>query len=73
MLSGGFRLPDDAGDDILLWHEFHPAGARTVVMSLWTVPGRKTQELMTGFYKRLKKGEGKAQALQGASIRGGMG
>ncbi|MGV8122317.1 MAG: CHAT domain-containing protein [Candidatus Xenobiia bacterium LiM19] len=53
---------------MLLWHEFHSAGTRTVVMSLWTVPGRKTQELMTGFYRRLKKGEGKASALQGASI-----
>ncbi|MGV8125388.1 MAG: CHAT domain-containing protein [Candidatus Xenobiia bacterium LiM19] len=51
-----------------LGRAFHLAGARTVVMSLWNVPDRETQELMAGFYERLKKGEGKAQALQGASI-----
>lgn len=37
-------------------------------MSLWSVPDQETRELMTGFYERLKKGEGKASALQGASI-----
>ncbi|MHC9538940.1 MAG: tetratricopeptide repeat protein [Vulcanimicrobiota bacterium] len=51
-----------------LGRAFHLAGARTVVMSLWSVPDQETQELMTGFYQRLKKGEGKASALQGASL-----
>ncbi|MFC1614374.1 CHAT domain-containing protein, partial [Gemmatimonadota bacterium] len=47
---------------------FQLAGARTVVMSLWSVPDRETVTLMSDFYRRMKQGEGKARALQGASL-----
>ncbi|MBI2264441.1 MAG: CHAT domain-containing protein [Armatimonadetes bacterium] len=47
---------------------FQLAGAKTVVMSLWSVPGKETQELMANFYERIEKGEGKAAALREASL-----
>ena len=42
------------------------AGARTVLMSLWSVPSAETAELMTAFYTRLSRGIPKAQALREA-------
>lgn len=44
------------------------AGARTLVMSLWKVPDKETQELMGDYYQRLLKGEGKASALRNAQL-----
>jgi CHAT domain-containing protein/tetratricopeptide (TPR) repeat protein len=42
------------------------AGAKTLVMSLWSVPSAETAELMTAFYTRLSRGIPKAQALRDA-------
>lgn len=54
-----------AGEGVFgLRRSFVLAGARTVVMSLWKVPDRPTQELMEGFYRRLLAGEGRAAALR---------
>jgi len=44
------------------------AGAHAVLMSLWAVPDRETQELMTLFYSKWLAGEDKHQALRDAEI-----
>ncbi len=47
---------------------FMLAGAKTLIMSLWKVPDRATQELMIDFYERLLRGEGRAEALRAAQL-----
>lgn len=47
---------------------FIVAGARTLVMSLWSVPSHETMQMMTGFYQALAKGMGKADALRAARL-----
>ena len=47
---------------------FQLAGARTVVMSLWSVPDEETATLMSDFYSRLNEGAGKAEALRQAQL-----
>ena len=42
------------------------AGAEAVLMSLWSVPDRETQELMALFYERWLAGKDKHEALQEA-------
>ncbi|MEX2369947.1 MAG: CHAT domain-containing protein [Bacteroidales bacterium] len=44
------------------------AGCPSIVMTLWQVSDRSSAELMTGFYKNLKKGKSKKQALRQAKI-----
>jgi CHAT domain-containing protein len=45
------------------------AGAKTLVMSLWKVPDRETEELMIDFYRRILAGEARAEALRQAQLK----
>ncbi|MEQ1764313.1 MAG: CHAT domain-containing protein [Pyrinomonadaceae bacterium] len=47
-----------------LRRSFALAGAESLVMSLWPVSDNVTRELMTGYYKNLKKGMGRGEALR---------
>ncbi len=45
------------------------AGAETLVMSLWQVDDKATRELMTGYYERLRAGEGRSEALRQVQLK----
>src|SRR5215218_8701411 len=51
-----------------LRRSFILAGAQTLIMSLWKVPDKQTRELMVEFYRLLKKGQGRAEALREAQL-----
>ena len=54
-----------SGDGIYgLRRAFTIAGARTQIVSLWSVPDQETKELMISFYTKILKGKGKAEALR---------
>ena len=58
-----------AGEGVFgLKRAFILAGARTVVLSLWSVPSRETTELMTEFYRQMANGVAKAAALRQAQL-----
>lgn len=47
---------------------FFYAGANTVVSSLWETNDKSTSEIMTSFYKHLKAGNSKSEALHRAKL-----
>jgi CHAT domain-containing protein/Tfp pilus assembly protein PilF len=47
---------------------FFLAGAESMVMSLWAVSDRVTQEMMTAYYTGLKSGMGRGEALRQAQL-----
>jgi CHAT domain-containing protein/Tfp pilus assembly protein PilF len=53
---------------ISLTRAFQYAGARSVLASLWKISDRTTAELMVRFYKHLKEGKTKDEALRAAQI-----
>jgi CHAT domain-containing protein/tetratricopeptide (TPR) repeat protein len=58
-----------AGEGVFgLQRAFTLAGAKTLIMSLWKVPDRQTEELMVDFYRRLLDGAPRAEALRRAQI-----
>jgi CHAT domain-containing protein len=48
---------------------FMLAGAKSLVMSLWEVPDKQTQQLMADFYANLAQGESPAIALRQAQLK----
>jgi CHAT domain-containing protein len=62
---GGVR----SGEGVFgLKRAFILSGAKTIVMSLWSVPSEETTELMTKFYTLMSEGKTKAEALRQAKI-----
>lgn len=56
-----------SGEGLLgLTRAFQYAGARSVLASLWRVGDDSTEELMGRFYRHLKQGKSKGEALQAA-------
>jgi CHAT domain-containing protein len=53
---------------IVLTRAFQYAGARSVMASLWKISDRTTAELMVRFYKHLKEGLPKDEALRAAQM-----
>jgi len=47
---------------------FHYSGIPSVLMSLWRVPDQETKIIMTDFYRNLKKGKSKSEALRMAKL-----
>lgn len=57
------------GDDLVgLTRAFLYAGARSLIVSLWSVETKSTFEYMKNLYKELKEGKNKAEALQKIQI-----
>jgi CHAT domain-containing protein/Tfp pilus assembly protein PilF len=58
------------GDGVYgLRRSFVLAGAETLVMSLWPVSDTVTRELMTAYYKELKQGSGRGEALRKVQLQ----
>jgi CHAT domain-containing protein len=47
---------------------FHFSGIPSVLMSLWKVPDKETESIMVDFYKFLKSGRSKSEALRLAKL-----
>lgn len=62
-------LGNISGDGVIgLSRAFLAAGARSVVVSLWSVPDQPTAELMWDFYRRFVRAPNKAAALRQAML-----
>ncbi|MGB5262140.1 MAG: CHAT domain-containing tetratricopeptide repeat protein [Lutimonas sp.] len=64
----GFGVIEKGEGVMSLARAFHLSGVPSVVMSLWKVPDRETEELMVRFYGELKKGKNKSLALRKAKL-----
>ena len=61
--------PETDGEGLMsLSRAFQYAGARTVMASLWSVNDASTAELMIRFYKHLRAGKAKDEALRAAQL-----
>lgn len=59
-----------AGDGVFgLQRAFLTAGAKSLVMSSWSVPSQETTQIMSDFYRLIEKGLSKAEALQQAKLK----
>ncbi|WP_299523289.1 CHAT domain-containing protein [Winogradskyella sp.] len=60
----------NSGSDIESFQRaFTFAGVPATVASLWEVPDQPTKEIMVNFYKNLKNGEAKSEALKYAKLK----
>lgn len=51
-----------------LGKSFQEAGAESVIMSLWSVNDESSAKIISGFYKELKEGKSKDEALRNAKL-----
>ena len=59
-----------AGDELIgLARGLLHAGAQSLILSLWDVHDKSTSEFMSAFYRRVAKGESKAEALRSAMLQ----
>lgn len=59
-----------AGDELIgLARGLLHAGAQSLVLSLWDVHDKSTAEFMTAFYRFLRQGKSKAEALQASMLQ----
>ncbi|MFD1315069.1 CHAT domain-containing protein [Namhaeicola litoreus] len=65
----GFGTIEKGEGVMSLARAFHLSGVPAIMMSLWKVPDKETEELMVNFYKELKKGKNKSYALRQAKIK----
>jgi CHAT domain-containing protein len=71
-LSGcetGLALSGGGDEQLGLGRAFLAAGARSLVMSLWSVEDNATTELMQIFYQHLLYGKSKVEALRAAQCQ----
>ena len=45
------------------------AGAKSVIVSLWSIPDAPTEDLMTEFYRQLQQNSDQAMALRNAMLK----
>ena len=65
----GFGVIEKGEGVMSLARAFHVSGVPSIVMSLWKVPDRETEELMVNFYGELKNGKNKSFAMREAKLK----
>ena len=66
--NSGLGVIDESEGILGMTKAFFEAGAKSVVVSLWTVNDKYTAKFMTLFYKNLSEGFDKSEALRQAKI-----
>ncbi len=64
----GFGKIEQGEGVMSLARGFMYAGVPNILMSLWSVPDKSSSEIMKAFYRELKSGKGKAEALRLAKL-----
>jgi len=65
----GFFINDNTIPNPMLSKVFIQAGAKDIVMSLWSVDDQATKELMSSFYQKMKENKNYAKALKAAKLK----
>ena len=59
----------EVGDELIgLMRAFFYAGASSLILSMWSVDAPTTMDLMAAFYKSVRRGESRADALRTAAL-----